>query len=277
MSQLSSVPVAPGDSANSPSALLERIALTGSLIAWAGNSRERLADADDAIDRILGDLGELLTTESEANGRACAQMDALRSQLEGERTAKSRQLLLKTLEKLTARSLRSSTKKRGLAALGRLSNVVQAGLIVTFLCLVVFWSIVYFRYPNFNVRTVDLQTIAAALENYRADRGEYPLSGTENNRPKFLGIGWSGDDKNWLPGLVPQYLEHLPIDPRNSNIPEAQYIYASDGRAYKLVAMQPEDCRAVVLLRPWLRDPVRSSLGGTCNGYGIYTSGAENF
>src|SRR4051794_26266302 len=135
MSQLSSVPVAPADPANSPSALLERIALTGSLIAWAGNSRERLADADDAIDRILGDLGELLTTEWGANGRACAQMDALKSQLEGGRTIKSRQLLLTAMGKFTARSSRNSSKKRGLAALGRLSNLVQAGLIVAFLCL----------------------------------------------------------------------------------------------------------------------------------------------
>jgi len=122
----------------------------------------------------------------------------------------------------------------------------------------------------FHTRAGHFFGITEALERYRVEHGSYPVSAIDGS--EWNGIGWKGDPQNWIPGLVPGYLARLPRDPRNTTIPHAQYIYRSDGKDYKLIAMQPEDCEAVIAHRQQYSDPARNS-AGRCLAYGMWTKG----
>jgi hypothetical protein len=123
----------------------------------------------------------------------------------------------------------------------------------------------------FHTRTGHFFAITDALERYRAEHGAYPASA--NNGREWNGIGWKGDPQNWIPDLVPKYLPRIPSDPRNTTIPYAQYIYRSDGTNYKLIALSPEDCNAVITHRPKYSDPARNS-GDQCSAYGVWSKDA---
>ncbi len=66
-------------------------------------------------------------------------------------------------------------------------------------------------------RKSDLEQIRSALEQYRADNGQYPAT------------GWvvSTAGNSWLPGLVPTYMDAVPIDPKNvGGFPQVNdYVY----------------------------------------------------
>jgi len=239
------------------------------LIRWAGNSDARLYDAYGLLDRIEAEiLADRLAphatferprysaSSGASNSTTAVWIERFTSAYVGKIRASARHL--RTVRTYPLRALQGFVL---LALLG-------TGL---------FWAVVTTCYPHFNTRPSDLLVIQRALEKYHAEHGVYPATGPEDGRQVFFGIGWNSNDPNWIPGLVPRYLDRLPIDPRKSNIPNAQYIYASNGAAYKLLAMEPEDCKFAVLVRPWLRDPVRSALRGACIAYGIYTRGAEHF
>lgn len=55
-------------------------------------------------------------------------------------------------------------------------------------------------------RKSDLEQIRAALEQYRADNGSYPATGWQ--------LSTSGS--SWLTGLVPTYMDAVPVDPKNT-------------------------------------------------------------
>jgi peptidoglycan/LPS O-acetylase OafA/YrhL len=123
-------------------------------------------------------------------------------------------------------------------------------------------------FPHRGARLADLAALEAALERHRAARGAYPLA------PGFVGAHWgAAGPTDWLPGLVPEFLPRVPVDPRATNIAAAQYVYRSDGRDYKLIALNPEDCRLTVFLAPALSDPARNA-GRACLAYGRWTPGA---
>jgi hypothetical protein len=78
-------------------------------------------------------------------------------------------------------------------------------------------------------RVSDLVTINDALKAYRTKHGKYPVA-------EKLG-GYLERGKNWIPGLAPEFLAELPRDPALSNDKAGpQYLYASNGSDYKLVA-----------------------------------------
>jgi len=129
------------------------------------------------------------------------------------------------------------------------------------------------RHSREGKRIADLKNVSTALDMYYAENNSYPNS--------YGGVGiwdgiyscWGDSTTNWIPGLVPTYLKgELPRDPRNHTNCGEQYIYRSDGKAYKLLAHQPEDCQWTVGKYPSLADPMRN-----CWAFGYYSEGAYNF
>ncbi|RYG29273.1 MAG: hypothetical protein EON93_16990 [Burkholderiales bacterium] len=78
-------------------------------------------------------------------------------------------------------------------------------------------------------RVTDLVSINDALKAYHAKHGAYPKA------EGLLGAAERGEV--WIPGLAPEFIPQLPQDPSGvSGQSGAQYVYASDGRNYKLLA-----------------------------------------
>ena len=78
-------------------------------------------------------------------------------------------------------------------------------------------------------RVKDLVSINDALKAYHAQHGSYP---------KAEGLsGFSERGPAWIPGITPDFLPELPRDPEHSSDKSGpQYVYASDGKDYKLLA-----------------------------------------
>lgn len=78
-------------------------------------------------------------------------------------------------------------------------------------------------------RVSDLVTINDALKAYFKKNGSYPAAS---------GLGGVMErGAAWIPGLAPEFLPELPLDPAASTEPGgSQYVYASDGKDYKLLA-----------------------------------------
>lgn len=119
-------------------------------------------------------------------------------------------------------------------------------------------------------RVVDLSKLVIALEKYKRDNREYPISsdfGEQWNRLYSESGGQANE--NWIIGLVPAYLEVLPRDPRLDNVYQHQYMYKSNGAHYKLLAPLPDDCSLIKSSNRKLIDFRRG-----CDAYGFWTHGA---
>lgn len=119
----------------------------------------------------------------------------------------------------------------------------------------------------------DLTAINKAILLYYAENGSYPNTS----------LGWSGyrdgNTTNYVPGLVPKYLNALPVSPLVST--GGDYMYKSDGVNYKLLAHDvggaggtayAKLCNAAVASNQALRDPSR-----ICWAFGYSTPGAASF
>lgn len=89
-------------------------------------------------------------------------------------------------------------------------------------------------------RKGDLKALKTTLESYKADNGSYPSTGSA-----WWGAcsGYGSHTNDYIPNLVPTYIQNLPHDPRESaSIPPCNdstlmcYLYRSDGIDYKLLA-----------------------------------------
>ncbi|OYW89473.1 MAG: hypothetical protein B7Z22_00055 [Hyphomonas sp. 32-62-5] len=78
-------------------------------------------------------------------------------------------------------------------------------------------------------RVSDLVTINDALKAYFKKNGSYPAAS---------GLGGVMErGAAWIPGLAPEFLPELPLDPvASTEAGGPQYVYASDGKDYKLLA-----------------------------------------
>jgi len=119
-----------------------------------------------------------------------------------------------------------------------------------------------------NKNIINLDRIKNALESYYNSHGNYPIS--EGFDGYFSRYGKSSPD--WISGLAPNFINSLPRDPRKNNDPSNQYLYASDGRDYKLIAHHPDDGDKVKQLFPTMIDPVRGILA-----YGYWTPNATSW
>jgi hypothetical protein len=80
-------------------------------------------------------------------------------------------------------------------------------------------------------RVSDLVSINDALKSYHARHGAYPKAEGLN--------GYAERGPEWIPGITPDFLRELPRDPEQSNGASGpQYVYASDGKDYKLLAQR---------------------------------------
>lgn len=78
-------------------------------------------------------------------------------------------------------------------------------------------------------RVTDLVSINDALKAYHAKHGVYPVA------EGLLGAAERGE--TWIPGLSPDFIPRLPHDPATeTGRPGPQYVYASDGKNYKVLA-----------------------------------------
>lgn len=75
----------------------------------------------------------------------------------------------------------------------------------------------------------------------------------------------------WIRGLVPEFLPELPRDPRELNDRFKQYLYFSDGSAFKLIASAAPDGYKVRIQNPQTSDPVRA------DAYGFYLPAAADW
>jgi hypothetical protein len=111
-------------------------------------------------------------------------------------------------------------------------------------------------------RVRDLIAIRDALEAYHSKYGAYPKAET------FDGIHscWGRSSPDWIPGLVPEFLPALPRDPRANDHCGEQYLYRSNGKNYKIITHEPDDCATISEMIPDMVDPARG-----CNAYGFWT------
>lgn len=126
---------------------------------------------------------------------------------------------------------------------------------------------------NMSIRLSDLAAVRDALEAFRKDHGRYPISAeVAKTGNGWAGFHWNEVGENWLPDLVPKYLERAPLDPRDSPDAYPQYIYYSDGRDYKLISLGAEDFSDVSRRSNLaaMVDPARPN-----NAYGYWTPGAK--
>ncbi len=121
-------------------------------------------------------------------------------------------------------------------------------------------------------RVKDLTQIVFALEKYKQDFDQYPIS--SNNGKNFDGLFGMEDPKdvNWIKGLTPKYLEKLPADPRDLKKLQGQYLYKSNGANYMLLASSPDDCEQIKENYKNLFQSKRD-----CWAYGYWTEGASNW
>lgn len=117
----------------------------------------------------------------------------------------------------------------------------------------------------FRQRVSDLQLINAALEDYFQDNGCYPS--TDDNWISVV----QRQSEEWLPDLVPEYLEVVPRDPVSSwDFEDPQYCYRSNGEGYKLIARKSGDSERITSDLPVRKDPKRST-GRAAWAYGFWT------
>lgn len=122
-----------------------------------------------------------------------------------------------------------------------------------------------------NVRVANLYLIVEALNKYKNDHHQYPISNNKGNDWSSIYTTTDTAHENWIEGLAPKYILQLPVDPRQSTNKLEQYAYQSDGANYKLVAFYPPDCAEVYAINP----KMLVTVGNKCVGYGFWTKRAN--
>jgi|GEM_PF-2290969 len=122
--------------------------------------------------------------------------------------------------------------------------------------------------PHTIQRVQELKKLEAALLNFAKDNKYYPPT---NGRwdGLYSSFGQSGAD--WIPGLVPKYIDALPRDPRNHANGAEQYLYWSDGKTFKVIAHNTPDALVVREFFPQMYDTARPG-----RSIGVWSDGAAN-
>ena len=128
-------------------------------------------------------------------------------------------------------------------------------------------------------RAADIRQIATALALYYGDNNNtYPVA-----TAWFGGTGncWGTVTDTWIPGGLSTYMAKLPLDPKPTNC-SSVYLYASDGRDYKIIAHVPESCETSTYKN--IKDPARDGGsnaaivdGNACWAWSYYTPDAASW
>lgn len=251
-----------------------RLRAIEAVIAWSEGSASQEDSASALARDFIDDVASAISTE----GLASAGMARMNVKMAKEGLCKEpfdARRIIGSLRKV-ARSFQPAPARWRLPRLPAFRRTVEVAVLTCIFLWLCFVLAPGLFYPSSLTRMSDFTRLKEALERYKIDHGSYPVSRNAGGGNDWTGIGWNGMGDNWLPELVPDYLDKLPRDPRNSNIQHAQYIYFSNGTDYKLLSMNAEECRLMVHFRPWLNDKVRNQ-GGTCTAYGFQTSGAKQW
>lgn len=131
-------------------------------------------------------------------------------------------------------------------------------------------------------RKKDLRDMANALEAYATNHGAYPITGASLWCNTSATGTFACGGNNRLGGLIPAYLQRIPIDPRNlqANLFNATcpatngygYLYRSDtGTAYKILAYCTPETNQIDPNDP-MKDPVRPT-----TSWAIFSPGASGY
>ncbi len=124
----------------------------------------------------------------------------------------------------------------------------------------------------FEVALRDLNVVKGGLEAYYRDHGAYPKSSDDGKGWDGPRSKWGERTKVWIKDLVPDYIDALPVDWRNSNSVDYQYLYKSNGKVFKMMNRRPPDCQLAKTIVPKFSDVSRN-----CWAYGIYQGYAKTW
>ena len=158
---------------------------------------------------------------------------------------------------------RKTKNKRGFTLIELLVVIAIIGLLATIVLVAVSNTRMKARDVK---RASDIKQVQLALEMYYDDYGAYPVAAAW-----YGGTGncWGTVTDNWVPGLSPNYITKLPLDPKPTSCGSV-YLYASNGVDYKIIAHVPENCTDSKYSN--IVDPNR-----VCWAWAVYTSGAKNW
>ena len=111
----------------------------------------------------------------------------------------------------------------------------------------------------------DLTAIKQALSSYYEKYGNYPKSQGWDGLYTHLGQA----SETWIHGIVPEFIDQLPRDPRENTSPYTQYLYKSNGSDYKLIS---ENGFLAGKVDKRFVDPQRMA-----HAFGYWTSKARNW
>lgn len=145
------------------------------------------------------------------------------------------------------------------------------------------------------IRFSSLKEVQLALEQYKAQNGQYPLTGCGEATSNFAGPGVGSVDNlktctgyekiaNYIPGLIPNYIKTLPFDPKFEFEDNRGFYYRSDGNSYKLILYDvAEDILINSYSDSFARCPIKT-VSGPCSAleppattYAVYSLGAEDW
>ena len=138
------------------------------------------------------------------------------------------------------------------------------------------------------LRITDLKEMQVAIELYKAQNDQYPVSGCGASASEFAGpgpasaSGFEGDCDVYIVGLTPDFIDTLTKDSKSENVENNGFYYRSDGKSYKLMIKDSVETLTVdSYSHEFARCPRQ---GGACSGsnppantYAVYSKGAEDW
>lgn len=132
-------------------------------------------------------------------------------------------------------------------------------------------------------RMSSLKEVQLSLEVYKAQNGSYPAAGC--SAADFAGPGPASSGftscNDYIVGLVPDFIDRLPTDPRFENDTDRGFYYQSDGNSYKLMSYDVVEAQTITAYgEEFARCP---GVGGACDAtvpattYAVYSAGAEDW
>lgn len=180
--------------------------------------------------------------------------------------------ILLILRSVSKRLRRSELQTKAESSVLRKKQLLWALLVIVIIACVIKTRAYYHEKllatmtPDTAQRISDLRNLEKALTEYKKVNGRYPAT---NGGWNGLYTDWGESSENWIPGLVPNFIDKLPRDPRNNQRGDQQYLYWSDGGNFKLLAHEAPDANLVGKLFPEMYDKRRPG-----HAIGVWTSGA---
>lgn len=134
-------------------------------------------------------------------------------------------------------------------------------------------------------RMTALKELQLAVELYKAQNGTYPTNCNGGTNTTFYGPGpdsgaYEQCEGDYITGLVPDFIDELPEDPKSEDVPGQGFFYRTNGSSYKILVQNSVESITVTSGDEFYR------CSGTCNtpggedlahSYAVYSAGAEDW